>query len=52
MGDRQLEEYADIPSAARSYKKALQIASSDQHRIAPDRDTWLLMSLKQSSDND
>jgi len=48
-GDQQLEEYADIPGATRSYQKALQIASSDQRRIAPDRDTWLLMALKHSS---
>jgi hypothetical protein len=48
-GDQQLEEYSDIPGATRSYQKALQIASSDQRKIAPDRDTWLLMALKHSS---
>jgi hypothetical protein len=48
-GDQQLEEYADIPGATRSYQKALQIASSDQRKIAPDRDSWLLMALKHSS---
>jgi hypothetical protein len=50
-GDRQLEKYADIPAATRSYEKALQMASADQRRIAPDRDTWLLMALKQSSNH-
>jgi hypothetical protein len=48
-GDEQLQKYADIPRATRSYQKALQIASADQRRIAPDRDTWLFMALKHSS---
>ena len=48
-GDEQLEKVADIAGATRSYQKALQIASSDQRRIAPDRDTWLFMALKYSS---
>jgi hypothetical protein len=48
-GDEQLEKFADIPGATRSYQRALQIASSDQRRIAPDRDSWLLMALKHSS---
>jgi hypothetical protein len=48
-GDEQLEKFADIPGATRSYQKALQIASLDQRRIAPDRDTWLFMALKHSS---
>jgi hypothetical protein len=48
-GDEQLEKFADIPAATRSYQKALQIASSDQRRIAPDRDSWLFMALKHSS---
>ncbi len=47
-GDQQLEKYDDIQAAIRSYKKALQLASADQRSIAPDRDTWLLMALKQS----
>jgi hypothetical protein len=48
-GDQQLEKHEDIRAAIRSYKKALQLASSDQRSIAPDRDTWLLMALKQST---
>ena len=48
-GDQQLEEFGDIPRATGSYQKALQMASAEQRRIAPDRDTWLLMALKQSS---
>jgi hypothetical protein len=47
-GDLQLEKHDDILAATRSYKKALQLASADQRNIAPDRDTWLLMALKQS----
>jgi hypothetical protein len=47
-GDQQLEKQDDIQGAMRSYKKALQLASADQRSIAPDRDTWLLMALKQS----
>ena len=48
-GDLQLEKHDDIRAAARSYKKALQLASADQRSISPDRDTWLLMALKQST---
>jgi hypothetical protein len=48
-GDQQLERYANIPAATRSYQKALQMASAEQRMIAPDRDSWLLMALKQSS---
>ena len=47
-GDQQLEEHDDIQAAMRSYKKALQLASSDQRSVAPDQDTWLLMAMKQS----
>lgn len=50
-GDQQLEQFADIAAATRSYEKALQIASTDQRQIAPDHDTWLLMALKHSSNN-
>ena len=48
-GDQQLKTHDDILGATRSYKKALQLASSDQRSIAPDHDTWLLMALKQST---
>ena len=48
-GDQQLEKHDDIQAAARSYKKALQLASADQRSIAPDHDTWLLMAMKQSN---
>ena len=49
VGDQQLEKFANIPAATRTYQKALQLASADQRAIAPDRDTWLLMALKQST---
>ncbi len=48
-GDQQLAKNDDIRAAARSYKKALQLASAEQRSIAPDRDTWLLMAMKQSN---
>ena len=48
-GDQQLKNNENIQAATRSYKKALQLASSDQRNIAPDHDTWLLMALKQST---
>ncbi len=48
VGDQQLEKHDNIQAAARSYEKALQLASAEQRSIAPDRDTWLLMALKQS----
>src|SRR5262245_3058543 len=44
-GDQQLQKYDDIEAATRSYKKALQLASAEQRSIAPDRDSWLLMTL-------
>jgi len=47
-GDQQLNKQDDIAAATRTYKKALQLASSDQRAIAPDHDTWLLMALKNS----
>jgi hypothetical protein len=48
-GDQQLAKHDDIQAAARSYKKALQLASAGQRSIAPDHDTWLLMAMKQST---
>lgn len=47
-GDQQLETQDGMLAAVRTYKKALQLASSDQRGIDPDRDTWLLMAMKQS----
>jgi hypothetical protein len=41
-GDQQLEKYANIPAATRSYQKALQLASDEQRVIAPDRDSCYL----------
>jgi hypothetical protein len=49
VGDLQLENHDDIQAAARSYNKALQLASADQRSIAPDHDSWLLMALKHST---
>ena len=47
-GDQQLEKQDGTLAAIRSYKRALQLASSDQRSIDPEHDTWLLMALKQS----
>lgn len=47
-GNQQLEKQDGMIAAIRIYKKALQVASADQRLIDPDRDTWLLMALKQS----
>lgn len=47
-GDQQLQAQDDMLAAVRTYKRALQVASSEQRSIDPDRDTWLLMALKQS----
>jgi hypothetical protein len=47
-GDQELEKQDGMLAAVRTYKKALQLASSGQRSIDPDRDTWLMMALKQS----
>lgn len=45
-GDRQLGEENDVAAAARTYRRALKLASPTQRSIAPDQDTWLLMAMK------
>jgi hypothetical protein len=45
-GDRQLDDENDIAAAARTYRRALQLASPAQRNIAPGQDTWLLMAMK------
>src|SRR5260221_6195096 len=45
-GDKQLEEQNDIAAAAHTYRRALQVASSDQRSISVDNDSWLLMAMK------
>jgi hypothetical protein len=46
QADRRLLDQSDVKSAIRSYRRALQLASADQQAILPNRDSWLLMALK------
>ncbi len=47
-GDRMLFERANIRSAMDCYRRALSHASDQELRVEIERDSWLLMSLKQS----
>jgi hypothetical protein len=50
-GDRQLEDENDIAGAARTYRRALKLASPTERDIVPDTDTWLLMAMKNDQIN-
>lgn len=50
-GDRQLEDESDIAAAARTYRRALQFASPSERNIVPDKDTWLMMAMKNDQFN-
>lgn len=47
-GDRFLQEPAQLSRAVRSYRNALNVASAEERAISPERDSWLLMALKES----
>ena len=47
-GDRFLKEPAQLSLAVRSYSNALSVASAEERAISPERDSWLLMALKDS----
>jgi hypothetical protein len=47
-GDRFLREPAQLSLAVRSYGNALNVASDAERAISPERDSWLLMALKES----
>lgn len=47
-GDRQLNERGNLQAAMRCYRRALEYASDDDLQIVPDRDTWLLIPLKEA----
>ena len=47
LSDRYLFEDGDVVSAIRYYNRALNAATAEELEIAPDRDSWLLMALKQ-----
>jgi hypothetical protein len=44
--DRQLEVDGDIAAAARSYRRALAVASAGEREMSLAEDSWLLMALK------
>src|SRR5262245_59573342 len=50
-GDRPLEDDNDIAAAARTYRRALKLASPTERDIVPDKDTWLLMAMKNDQTN-
>jgi len=45
-GDHSLLEEGDVQAALRDYKRAIDLASTEERAIAPGQDTWLLMALK------
>lgn len=50
-GDRQLEDENDIVAAARTYRRALKLAAPTERDVFPDKDTWLLMAMKNDQTN-
>lgn len=47
MSDRYLYRDADTDAAIRGYRRALRIATPEELEIRPQKDSWLLMALKQ-----
>ena len=47
IGDRYLYRDADTEAAIRGYRRALRVATPEELKICPQRDSWLLMALKQ-----
>jgi hypothetical protein len=47
-GDRQLNERGNMQGAIGCYRRALDYASDDDLQIVPQRDSWLLISLKEA----
>ena len=46
IGDYYFREKGDISLAAAGYAQALDLATEAEQAIAPDRDSWLLMAMK------
>lgn len=46
-GDRQLRQFGNLGSAVGCYRLALDFATDEELRVVPDRDSWLLISLKE-----
>ena len=47
ISDRYLYRDADTIAAIRGYRRALRVATPEEREICPQRDSWLLMALKQ-----
>jgi hypothetical protein len=47
-GDRQLNERGNLQGAIGCYRRALDFASDDELQIVPQRDSWLLIPLKEA----
>ena len=45
--DRYLDRDADVVAAIRGYRRALRVATPEELKICPQRDSWVLMALKQ-----
>ena len=47
-GDRQLNERGNLQAAIGCYRRALDCASDNELEIVPERDSWLLIPLKEA----
>jgi hypothetical protein len=47
-GDRQLNERGNLQAAIGCYRRALDYAKDDELQIVPERDSWLLIPLKEA----
>jgi hypothetical protein len=47
-GDRQLNDRGNLQGAIGCYRRALDSASDDDLQIVPERDSWLLIPLKEA----
>ena len=47
ISDRYLYERSDVTAAIRGYRQALAVATEEELAIATDKDSWLLIALKQ-----
>jgi hypothetical protein len=47
-GDRQLNDRGNLQGAIGCYRRALDFASDDDLQIVPERDSWLLIPLKEA----
>jgi hypothetical protein len=52
IGDYYLQKTGDISLAVASYSEAINLATESERALSPERDTWLLMALKDSRGKD